>query len=327
MDSYRLPFALDVEMKTYHCTAFPLGILKANLANYDGWLCNKLIQIVNNNRINQFECVEDDLWAVSDEALIRQTMWLSPKAFCQKGIDIVAFNKEMIKNDNYVTGNFNEFYIPGKRSYKEFDFSHDYIIFGFDDRKKVFKSAGYMSDGHYRYFDIYYDDYLKGVSENRIPLGELLFYKINHNFSSTINIEVIKRKLKSYLGSYCDSQLYNSKTGDLYYGINAWNQLIGYVRSHQKYDLDLRFGRLFMEHRNVMYKRLKILFDGYPHSNNVGLLNQYYTRVCKRAMIVYALFIKFNLTHHSAIVTRIVENIEAVNREEEELLLNVIDQI
>ena len=33
------------------------------------------------------------------------------------------------------------------------------IIFGYDDEKGVFKSAGYIANRKYEYFALYYDDY------------------------------------------------------------------------------------------------------------------------------------------------------------------------
>lgn len=41
-----LPFEIDVEMRAYQNKAFPFGIIKANLENYDIWLCGKLINCV-----------------------------------------------------------------------------------------------------------------------------------------------------------------------------------------------------------------------------------------------------------------------------------------
>ena len=38
-----LPFSVDVEMRTFQNKAFPLGAFKANMPDYDIWLCNKLI--------------------------------------------------------------------------------------------------------------------------------------------------------------------------------------------------------------------------------------------------------------------------------------------
>lgn len=42
MGKVLLPFELDVEMRMYHNKSFPLGIIKANINDYDIWLCKKL---------------------------------------------------------------------------------------------------------------------------------------------------------------------------------------------------------------------------------------------------------------------------------------------
>jgi len=57
-----LPFTIDVEIKAYHNKSFSLGIIKANIADYDVWLCNKLINCICDEN-NLIETIDDDLWS------------------------------------------------------------------------------------------------------------------------------------------------------------------------------------------------------------------------------------------------------------------------
>lgn len=46
MNRYILPFTIDVELRTYHNTAFPLGAIKATIKDYEIWLCSNYINCI-----------------------------------------------------------------------------------------------------------------------------------------------------------------------------------------------------------------------------------------------------------------------------------------
>lgn len=324
-----LPFTLDVEMRTYHSTAFPLGIMKANFIDYENWLCNKmiLVQSTHNDVDNQFECVEDDWWSIIDGALFKQNLQLAPQNYRTKGIDVISLNKEMLQKGNYISGLYNEYYIPGKEPFGKYDFNHDYIIYGFDDFQEVFKSAGYMADGNYQFFDIEYKNYENAIAENKVSLAELMFSKVDPLYKIEVDITTIKKKLMNYIYSYCDAQLYNQKADGYFYGLSAWDMLSDYVRYNKETSLDLRYGRLFMEHKNVMYKRLVKLFELSYINNCERLIDDYYTDVYRRATITFNLFMKYNLTNQEKIKNRITSNIVRINELERELLTELVARL
>ena len=84
--------------------------------------------------------------------------------FC---LDLVEKNKQMLEQGFYVSGTYDEFFIPGKGAYQVRSFVHGYIIYGYDDLKGVFKSAGYLADGRYKQFDIIYEDYYRSVADGK----------------------------------------------------------------------------------------------------------------------------------------------------------------
>ena len=58
----------------------------------------------------------------------------------------MALNKEMLDNGHYINGSFNDYYIPRKSAYRQFDFNHDYLLLGYDDERGVFHSVGYLDN-------------------------------------------------------------------------------------------------------------------------------------------------------------------------------------
>lgn len=83
------------------------------------------------------------------------------RIFCP---DIVEKNKQMLEHEFYIYWIYNKFYIPGMAAYPNRSFSHEYIIYGYDDQTGVFKTAGHFADVWYRRFDVTYEDYHRGVA-------------------------------------------------------------------------------------------------------------------------------------------------------------------
>lgn len=306
-----LPFELDVEMRMYHNKSFPLGIIKANIDDYDVWLCNKLIDCVYRN--GTFDSVEEDIWSTRDGLTFNQNMWLAPETFAKKGLDLITLNISMLDEGFYITGAYNEFYIPSKRPYNKFNFNHDYVIFGYDN--ECFKSAAYMENSKYEFFDLKFEDYFKGVIKNTPQKIGLNFHQINKKYASQINIDLIKSKLHSYLRSPVDDQ------GRIY-GITAWDKLSDYILSNE--NVDLRFSRAFMEHRNVMSKRISKLNE-LSYINNKSLVTEYYTNIYLKSKIVHNLFIKYYIKKDSCISYRASDLILSINSLERELIQELLN--
>ena len=121
MGNCLLPFTIDVEMRAYHKKAFPLGIIKANIADYDVWLCNKLINCVCYEN-KPIEVIDDDIWSEKDGLTRTKFITLKREEFNQKNADIITKNIEMLEQDIYITGFYDEYFIPGKSPYQKCKF-------------------------------------------------------------------------------------------------------------------------------------------------------------------------------------------------------------
>lgn len=306
MGKVLLPFELNVEMRMYHNKSFPLGIIKANINDYDIWLCNKLINCVYKENGN-FDCIEDDIWSMQDGLTFSQGLSMAPSTFTVKGFDLIEFNKNMLSNGNYITGFYDEFYIPQKKSYNSYNLSHDYVIFGFDDEKGIFNSAAYLDNKLYTFFDLKYEDYYKGVTQNLLTKTNLNFYHINRGYIPAINIEKIRNGLSDYL----TSREYNSNR---IYGINAWDALAKYVLMSNGF-IDLRYGRAYMDHHYIMYKRIKKLIE-LSYIKSTELDKEYYTDIYLRSKTIFNLWIKYQISPETDTVQTLSKLILETNKKE-----------
>ena len=320
MEKCLLPFTLDVDMLTYHNRAFPLGVIKANIKDYDVWLCNKLINCFfreNGARLHSFD---NAIWSEDIGLSKVEKKFFEREELDQISIDIVAQNKELLNNGTYIVGNYDEYFVKGKWPYHKRHYNHDYVIFGYDDKKKVFKSAAYMADKRYQYCDISYMDYYNSLAKSEYPIT-ILNYKIDKAFVPEVDVVHISKQLENYLLSKEDAPVSN-----VYYGIEAWDKLEEYVYETSESSLDLRYGRLYMEHRGIMMKRMHKL-------NEMGILNDeillkdYHNNVFLPAQAIHYLFIKYNITGNDIVRQHILEIMRRVNKDEKRLIEKMLEKI
>lgn len=315
-----LLFDLNVEMRMYHNKAFPLGIIKANIKNYDLWLCNKLINCVNWSS-GSFDSFEEDIWSQKEGLTFSQNIYFAPPSILYEGINIIELNKSMLRSGSYVLGAYNEYHIPRKRDYNSTNFNHDYILFGFDDNDCTFKSAAYLEDMSYSLFDIKYEHYLNGVIDNKIKKTYVNYYKIDNTFIPKIDIQFIRQNLENYLSSGRNLNCVSSKE---VYGIDVWIELAKYVESAGNI-LDFRFGRACMEHHGLMLKRIQTLLKNQYIANET--IKKEYADIYYKTKIVHNLFIKYNISKERELLKRIISLLKTVVDDERRVIKLLIDDI
>lgn len=318
---YLLPFDMSPGCLAYQNKAFPLGIIKANLKrDYNVWIANKFINCVYRKKSQLFDIIADDIWGYRQGLTETQTITIRPEVFSNNFIDLLGLIKFMIKSKYYLTGNFNEYYIPRKKTYKDFDFIHDYILFGYDDSKCCFKSAGYLDTQKYENFEIEYDKYLESIYKIGSNRVNLWFHRINTDFEVRFDSEFVMQQMKEYINSEHYS---NIGDNDHLYGICVWDMLAEYIFENKLLFLDLRYTRLFMEHKNLMFSRLKILLEK-GLMDNINILKKYDLEIVKQAELVHYLCLKYNLSHDIDVIVRTYDIIRTINQKEYELLNGIV---
>ncbi len=321
MSKIILPFCMEPVAKAYHYKAFSLGMIQASIPkeHFDVWLCNKYINSVYGKTIC-LDSSENDVWSCNDGLTKVQTFDVFPSTLFMEGIDLITLIKASICNGNYVMGWFDEYYIPGKEPYQKWHFMHDYLLWGYDDEKRVFFSSGYTTAGRYEIFEISFENYCNSIQNAKADNIILKFYCINNDYVPSLDINHIKAEVEDYLLSRCSSKYSRS---DCLYGFEAWSV---FEKELENAKPDLRHARSFVEHRDIMVRRITTLINlGYidhPH-----ILDQYSESVFLRAKTMYMLSLKHNITKSEKELVRIKKLYSEIVKKERRCLESLLNSL
>ena len=175
-----LPFDEKPLVCQYLLSAYSLGIIQANSKELGKdlmpWLSSKFINCsFDSNQPpeidSKFSVIVFDGDATNDQVLcitpisipIDSTEKISGECF-------LCLLNDLLSTGNYIVGMFNEKYIPSMPPYHKIDAPHTFLLFGFDDEKKQYSSAGFVDDLRFSNYSVSYDDFLKSIislEENR----------------------------------------------------------------------------------------------------------------------------------------------------------------
>lgn len=238
-------------------------------------------------------------------------------------VDIIKWVSGMIREGCYVSGAYNEKYIPGKGAYRENDYVHDYILYGVDMEKEIFYSAGYLKDRRYRSFEITFSDFRKSIHympDIRVPID---FWTYNRAYEYRFDQGRMLRELEDYV----DSGNSHGVRKQEYYGIEAnrklkeffWHQ----INTNETSGMDLRYTRGYMEHK--YFVRLCI---GYLCDNKIVDATKIHLEkadeLYQDAVLIHRLGIKLNLSKEYKIMSRIAELFDKIQAKEIKILNDII---
>lgn len=318
MNRVILPYEMQVESIVFQGQAFALGIIKPNIRQYDQWLSNKYINCVSEKG---FDLYDDDIFMVNYGLCVKTGGYMNYEAFEIFCPDIIAKNKQMLEQGFYIWGTYDEFYIPGKSAYQTSPFVHGYLIYGYDDQEGVFKSAGYVAGGKYKRFDIKYEDYYRGVTCGAKPrLHQLDYFRVNKEYEGRIDITRIREKLTDFLNSRGPANHRVNET----FGISVWKKFETYIDRAQETGIDMRYIRAYMEHKGIMDKRLKCLFEhGYLQDQELCLI--YGEEVYQKAIQLFYMSLKYILTRDAGLQKRMSALVKEVNTTEQGLIEKTVE--
>ena len=320
-----LPFEKAPLCTAYHSNAFPLGIIQGNFQeDIIPWLCGRYVncQYVNSMAKNKFDICISDNWFTVENILKHRSIALDWEQYGLLHIDVLKIVQNMLMNQYYVCGLYDEMYIPGKTAYQTYSYIHDYILIGFDDNKKVFFSAGYLSNGMFEIYEIPYECYYQSLAACKAGKTSLDFYQYNADNRLPFNMLRVYRGLNDYLHSKNhETTVYKGRV----YGMDAVRQLqLLFARTwQQERYVDSRYTRLLLEHKYLMAKRMHYLYTEKYISD--AAMTEKSDKVLRYAQQIHLLGIKANMVNRTEIVDRIVEYIEEILEQEQEYLRVVVD--
>lgn len=299
----------EPRVRCYQHYAFPTGIMSVNMKNMD-YIYNLFISLVYKS--DKLSCIEFNLpYFLSMDGLFISGYVMYPKEYVHDA-ELIEMVKKCINNGIYVTGLWNEFYVPQKHAYQRYNFVRNYLIYGYDDATGCFESAGYIGQNTWGLFKVSYSDFLQAlmVVENFIRFNTYIY---NNDFNKTADFKRISNDMTSYLES---ERLVEES--EYSFGIQAnrdyFANLIEIAAKNKRSILPTLFA--LYEHKCLMYDRLSYLSLSGMVNIPENVMNEY-----RNIPLIYRNLLnrtaKYNLTEKKEILERIVfEGNESVELEE-----------
>ena len=322
-----LPFEDNPYSQMYQGCAFSMGIIQGNAQkDLTPWLSSKYINCwYYENLPNKFSYYFSDHWAVEDQILFHQSMDLSTDMFrALYGNDVLALFRKMLDMGFYPHGEFNEEYIPGKRSYQKYYHYHDYILIGYDDNAKQFVSAGYLMDRKYQRFFIPYENMRQSIETVQTGKFHCDFWKYNPNASFELNEKRLLQELSDYLECRITGKTFSANRAC---GLDAFVALAEHFvkTATEKQYIDDRYTKGVMEHKFYMKMRINYLLEkGYLKCLEYAEIAD---RVLKMSEKVHLMAMKYNYTGKFSIVEQICLLLNEMVGVEKDYLSRVLSEL
>lgn len=256
-----LPFDENPITCCYPYITFPYSIINGNISQLSGfWLCNEYINCIYRESLsnNRFVITENDSW-FRDKKYIDFEMMKILKSMPDKlGIDLKYIFKKAMDAGRYPNG-----HCSGRIIFDDGDVDSssrfEYILTGYDDCKNIFFMRGFKS-GKLIYKEIDCDRFVNALyikSEINIIV---YMWKYNSDIYFSVNTDQIKSELNGYINSRASVGI---SQPNVIYGINAIKKLVNYFLFDKSEDFmrNERYLRNLKEHKTLMYKRIKFMFE------------------------------------------------------------------
>lgn len=309
-----LPIIEDPFIKTYNNLAQPLSFLLATknekilqniFLNLDDiyWLNGLLF--FDSRPFYEWECVCSKKFLLND--------------FQNKDNDILNTIHSYIDRDMYAYIILNEKYIPNRSAYRDVDYYHDNLIYGYND-SQVYTIA-YNEKKYYKKCSVSNNDLLMGIKNTKNCDEPLLVFCAPNNSINIMPFDSIKEIIISQIKRYLSSEnKHKIIFAGCHYGISIYEQFIEQFEDIENFlqNLDLRPFRLFLEHKRLLQRKLNYINKGYykPYAYIESQINK-----------IYLFLIKLFLTKDVTLVCKIKEAFVQAEEDEIKVLKNFLNSI
>lgn len=320
-----LPYPEAPILICYHNKAFPFGIIQANSPeDITKWLCTKSINCVYNPNSpkNKFDLAIWDTWGNWEGITTHQVISIRKDLIGLFNIDLLSMLKTFINYGCYISGSYNEKYIPGKLAYNIEDYIHDFLVIGYDDTN--FYSVGFMADGRFKQFDIPIQNFINSLYSVNSSKIEIAFFNYNKGVIPKPNVDRLISDLEKYISTanYMDNPTPKSNS----YGISTLMRIrdffVDEVVNNKKIYVDKRYSRVLYEHEWVFLQMIDIFMDD---DSKKSEYKNYASINLKRAKLVHMLGLKMECTQDESLIKRIKEYIDEIIDSEKIYIPGVIE--
>ena len=297
---YRILGYDEPYVRCYQHYAFPTGILKAKLRHKE-YIYNKFINIVYLSK--EHTNIEFDLpYFMSVEGLFISGFVMFPSIYHNTKY-ITDYIKECIDSHIYVSGMWDEYYLPPKDAYMKYNFERNYLIYGYNDETEMFYSVGYLGANIWNKFQISYYDFNKSLLINSNK-KHVCFntYVFNTNFDKKIDVDSIYLDIENYLNSAPFMKNRNCSFGIC--GISDYFNNLGNNSNQNGGNISLHSLFALYEHKKLMKNRLLFM-----NGNKQICIDNSDTRNMEKIVEEYKSIISFAIKHNISKNVSIIEKI------------------
>lgn len=185
---------------------------------------------------------------------------------------IINLFSELIEKNYYINLGLNEYYIPGRSSYKKKEFIHANFVYGVDKKRKLFKLLGF--DNTLIYDEISFCNFFHAIQRKITATSKINLYKYDSkSYPHKFNLPNTIKMLEAYLNGWNIVAISSTKIlmidneQECYYGINILDQIIN--QKNYLYN--------FIEDRRIMYQvceHIEIIINMMEFLKHIYLLSE-----------------------------------------------------
>lgn len=308
--SYDLKINIQKDFNHILGYAFPLCIALSE-ENLLGWYYENYIGIYGYiyNDVEIVADISDALTYEHIETRLMSNMFLDIK-LAKLIKNIIKDLEERIANKYYIVVFLDEYYIDDRYFTNRNHFVHEFLIYGYDKNRKIFKAVAFDKSMSFTSIEIDYDQFSKAYNEGirysklrnnpDIDCRYLMYFQIyNHKMKYKFSIKNFYEKLyRYYTCKFNSNEIYFAKEiyfrklnylnkldnlDSLKYGIDTYDIFIDYLKklidilksSPENFInyLDDRYKlfHLFYQHKMGLYKRFMYIKNNFEVSNELAI--------------------------------------------------------
>lgn len=314
-----LPYNISTKMITYPFNAYYLGIMESNNININYILMKDFTKLYYKKRNNQ------------PEIDFTKSLTLENNRFVSKELSfdkcITEEIKQAINRNYYVIVMMNEKYLFNNELKRANDYSHDWLIYGYDDSTKIFYCSGYI--GKYpdrKKFEkvmFYYNDVEKAISfVSDGYIEPYPSYFRNHAIIINkywINKKPSKQDIKAQIKRLNKPNIYKRKNKIYFYtGTKSIKKFIKKFKKNHK------------NQKNIFLQNIRTIYDyrvnvemclQYIECNNKTIIK--YHEIVDKTYLCLLLSLRYNINKNYKLLEQIINILNVTQNLEEEILKKI----
>lgn len=293
-------------------------------------LCNYYINIVSaQDKRVQFSHLHEDKWLVKEKIMHQHHMTWHREMFEDNQDELINIIQKLIANGYYLIGNYNSFYIKAKPAYQCYETNTVYLIYGFNQKTRIFYAIGKTSSNTFEPYEIGYDEYMQAVFNRENGLFNLNFLKFNDDCVIKADIKKIHNGIYDYVNSKRkeDGPVPEGEAKNYRYGMNCYRDFLKSLAIQHEYRCYIEpvSYAVFLEHHILMQKRIDYLISaGIVDEKEIG---SEYHRIVEQSKCIYSLCLQYNTSFDPELIRQIYNGVSTIIDNEQQLLNRLLERL